>query len=241
MIATAEPSTNGNTNAAAPSAAGVNGDGTPSANGRGHDGRFLPGNSIARGNPYHRATAARRKGLLEAVSVEDVMEVGRKLVGMAKEGDLHAAELLFKYVIGLPQRAANPDEDDLNELAILRQCPTHEEARHDLCRVKAAFAVALIAASQIGDEVTFDKARIFQLRNLLDFCNLGRGEGELLFEELDALERKLKGARKRAKNAEIRDIQWGDDDQSGQPGTATATPSNPSGPSNGDPVLGEVQ
>jgi hypothetical protein len=89
----------------------------------GAGGRFAPGNKAAAGNPFHRAVAARRKALLDAVSDEDVATVGRKLKEMALAGDVAAAKVLLSYVVGKPAPTADPDRLDLDELAVLMAGP----------------------------------------------------------------------------------------------------------------------
>jgi hypothetical protein len=69
-------------------------------------GRLLPGNRVAVGNRGSNSVARRahelRQCLLEAVSPEDVLAVGRKLVELAKDGDVTAAKLWLEYVLGRP-------------------------------------------------------------------------------------------------------------------------------------------
>src|SRR5262245_26680099 len=97
----------------APSVNGSNGR-APQANpaaadGRGADGRFVKGWKGGPGNPHARACAARRQALTDAVTPEDLARVAKKLLEMAEGGDLPAAALLFKYAIGQPRPAPDPD------------------------------------------------------------------------------------------------------------------------------------
>lgn len=71
-------------------------------NGRGPDGKFLPGNRAAAGNPIHKHVAALRAGLLQAVSEKDVHQIARKLVTMALAGDVAAARVLLERLLGPP-------------------------------------------------------------------------------------------------------------------------------------------
>jgi hypothetical protein len=116
------------------------------ANGRGADGRFTPGNKAAAGNPFHRAVAARRKALLEAIGPEDVAAVGRKLRDMALAGDVAACKVLLSYAVGKPAEAADPDRLDLHEIALLMETPDLKKLLADaLERVPADMAARLAA------------------------------------------------------------------------------------------------
>jgi hypothetical protein len=135
---------NGDATAPSPTANGRNGDATthsPSANGRNGraaGGRFAKGNAGGPGNPFGRRTAQLRRVLLEAVSDEDVAAVTRRLVELAKEGDVPAARLLFGYVIGQPAPATDPDQVDFQEMQMYRQAPV---AVADLNRILAGVPV----------------------------------------------------------------------------------------------------
>jgi hypothetical protein len=78
---------------------------TPTANGgNGRDdrGRFLPGNPGGPGNPLAVRVSRLRSALLNAVTEDDVKEIVRKLVSLAKDGDTVAARILFDRVLGRP-------------------------------------------------------------------------------------------------------------------------------------------
>jgi hypothetical protein len=104
---------------------GIDGNGAtpPPCPDQGADGRFLPGNKAAAGNSFHRAVAARRKALLDAVSPEEVAAVGRKLTEQALAGDVPSAKVLLSYVVGKPAESPNPDRVDLDELRLLLAAP----------------------------------------------------------------------------------------------------------------------
>jgi hypothetical protein len=110
------------TRKAPPSLDGRNG-APPSAGGRGADGKFVPGNSCGRGNPYTRAVAARRRALLDAVGEEDVRQVAHKLLEQSLSGDVAAAKVLLAFVCGRPAPAADPDDCDADELRRLLASP----------------------------------------------------------------------------------------------------------------------
>jgi hypothetical protein len=95
----------------------------PTDAGRDSDGRFAAGNKFAAGNPFARRMARLRSRFLEAVTEDDLHTVARKLVDMAKGGDLAAAKLLLAYAIGQPTDPVNPDRMDLDELALVKELP----------------------------------------------------------------------------------------------------------------------
>src|SRR5919108_4963478 len=87
-----------------PSNSGDNG-----ATGRDAQGRFVPGNQVARGNPFARRMARLRSTALAAVSGPDLEAIVRQLVAAAKAGDVAAAKVLLPYVLGRPPEAVDPD------------------------------------------------------------------------------------------------------------------------------------
>ena len=97
-------------------------------NGRTADGKFSFGNVAGRGNPVHRALAARRKAVIDAVGPEDVAKVARTLFEMATEGrDVAAARVLFEYCIGKPAAPVDPDDCDMDEFRRLLESPDVEQ------------------------------------------------------------------------------------------------------------------
>src|SRR5262249_37432793 len=62
-------------------------------------GRFAKGCKAGPGNPYNRQVAMLKRELLEAVTPEDVREIGKRLVAEAKDGSVAAARVLFMYVL----------------------------------------------------------------------------------------------------------------------------------------------
>jgi hypothetical protein len=83
--------------------------------GRDDRGRFTKGNKSGRGNPFARRVAAMRQALMDAVSDEDVAAISKKMVELARGGDVAAARLVLGYVIGKPQPAEDPDRLDEKE------------------------------------------------------------------------------------------------------------------------------
>jgi hypothetical protein len=87
-----------------PSNSGDNG-----ATGRDAQGRFAPGNKVARGNPFARRMARLRSRALAAGSGSDLEAIVRQLVTAAKAGDVAAAKVLLPYVLGRPPEPVDPD------------------------------------------------------------------------------------------------------------------------------------
>jgi hypothetical protein len=182
MVATArhqrngKPSTNGH--AASPpitTAAAVPEEtpNDPPAPDRGANGRFTPGNSAGTKNPFHRATAARRKALLEAVTDEDVAAVARKLRDQALAGDVAAAKVLLTFVVGKPAAVADPDRADLDELAVLMASPLRRElVAQSLEGTSTEAAMNFLKAllPRVGNTDIFDSSRGFEAAaEVLDF------------------------------------------------------------------------
>jgi hypothetical protein len=99
----------------------------PVKTGRDIRGRFMVGAPPGPGrprNPYARAQAALRCAVLEAVTAGDLRAVVRALVRLGKRGNVVAAEVLFKHVIGPPPVPTHPDFLAVHELEARRALPT---------------------------------------------------------------------------------------------------------------------
>jgi len=107
---------------ALPSADGGDGGAAPGQDAA--TGRFLPGNKLGKGNPHFRRLAANRTAFLEAAGPEQVRQLAADLLRRALAGDLDAARLWLSYAIGKPSEAVDPDQQDLDELRLLRASPT---------------------------------------------------------------------------------------------------------------------
>ncbi len=75
------------------------------ANGRDSEGKFLPGNKIAKGNPLAKRVQKLRSALLQAVTPKDIRAVTQVLLRQAKAGDLAACRELLDRVLGKPLEA----------------------------------------------------------------------------------------------------------------------------------------
>ena len=70
------------------------------SNGRGHNGRFLPGNPGGVGNPHAKKINQIRAALFSAIRPADIKLAVQKLVASAKAGDRHALAELLDRVLG---------------------------------------------------------------------------------------------------------------------------------------------
>lgn len=73
---------------------------TTADNGRDATGRFTANNKLAKGNPHARRVAKLRSALLRAVTPDDMRAVVKRLLTMAKAGDVPAAKLLIERCLG---------------------------------------------------------------------------------------------------------------------------------------------
>ncbi|MFZ4575790.1 MAG: hypothetical protein ACOYN0_15455 [Phycisphaerales bacterium] len=75
----------------------------PPKDGRGPDGRFVPGNPGGPGNPLGRKVGGLRSAMMAAVAASDIRDVIRKLVSAAKAGEPWAVRELLDRVFGKPE------------------------------------------------------------------------------------------------------------------------------------------
>ncbi len=87
------------------------------------DGRFAPGNTQARGNPFAKRVGELRSALLEAVTPEDIREIIRGMVAQAKAGDVAAAREVLLRVLGRPLEADILERLEALEEAVLHDTP----------------------------------------------------------------------------------------------------------------------
>ena len=73
---------------------------TNGSNGRGARGRFAPGNPGGPGNPHAARVAKLRSAALAAVTQKDLRAVVRKLLELAKGGDVAAAREILQRCLG---------------------------------------------------------------------------------------------------------------------------------------------
>lgn len=82
-------------------------------NGRDRSGRFTAGNSFSRGRSSRSAEL--RKAFTEAVTDEDVAEIARSLVDLAKGGDIAAAKVVLDRCIGKVSITQAEPAEELSE------------------------------------------------------------------------------------------------------------------------------
>ena len=70
------------------------------SNGRGKNGKFIAGNSAAKGNPHAKKVAKLRSIMLGATSEADMRAITRKMISLAKGGDIAAAKLVWDRLLG---------------------------------------------------------------------------------------------------------------------------------------------
>jgi hypothetical protein len=130
-------------------------------NGHGANGRFMKGNTAARGNPFARRMAKLRSALLEAIDEDKIKALADQLYKQAMGGDVAAAQLLIRYCIGKPAEAVDPDGLDADEWRRLRDMPSVSEtaiARIDT--VPQSLALQLVRLPQTLEQAHqrfFDK------------------------------------------------------------------------------------
>jgi type II secretory pathway predicted ATPase ExeA len=69
------------------------------------NGRFQPGNTFSKGNPFAGKTNMLRAALHRAVTPDDVEQIVKMLVAKAKQGDLEAAKEVLSRVLGRPAQS----------------------------------------------------------------------------------------------------------------------------------------
>jgi hypothetical protein len=69
-----------------------------------------------------------REAILRVVGVEELERLVRELYECAVRGDVAAAQLILRYVVGKPGNAVDPDRVDLDEWAVANAAPTRAEA-----------------------------------------------------------------------------------------------------------------
>lgn len=76
---------------------------TTASNGRGSNGKFGPGNKVAKGNPFAKRVARLRSALFKAVSPNDLHDVLAALLMQAKAGDVASIKELLQRLLGPPE------------------------------------------------------------------------------------------------------------------------------------------
>ncbi len=106
------------------------------SNGRAAGGKFAKGNPGGPGNPHAKKIAELRAALIDAVTVEDVQAIARKMVERAKNGfnsDLVWVKELFDRVFGKVAAApveAEPEQRPPDQMTIEQR----REALQEICK-----------------------------------------------------------------------------------------------------------
>ncbi|MFO0842648.1 MAG: hypothetical protein U0797_09680 [Gemmataceae bacterium] len=88
----------------------------PAPEGREGNGRFTKGNAGGPGNPFARRVAQMRSLALQVVTDDDLSAILKKMVELAREGDVPAAKLVLQYTLGKPAEQPHPDLVDRHEM-----------------------------------------------------------------------------------------------------------------------------
>ena len=79
------------------------------------------------GNAFGRRVAQLREAIQEAVSLDDLKAITRKMIERAKDGSEAAAKLVFQYAVGKPTSAGDPDRVDHDEWKLRMERPDLNE------------------------------------------------------------------------------------------------------------------
>jgi hypothetical protein len=104
-------------------AAEANGAATAESSNKDRDsgGRFAMGNRAGVGNPFARKVAGFRAAILQATTHEDIKAITKKLIEMARKGNLAAAKLHWAYTCGKAGETPDPDRLDLEEWKLFKE------------------------------------------------------------------------------------------------------------------------
>lgn len=129
--------------------------------GRDANGRFVKGNAGGPGNPFARRVAQLRAVLMESVTDDDMRDVVRTLVTLAKAGDVAAIKLLFERLLGrVPTAEAEDDDgDSVREQFVQEACELRARAPEDRRRLLAGLAIF----SGCRDMLTEEAAKLAEL------------------------------------------------------------------------------
>jgi hypothetical protein len=124
-------------------------------NGRFENGRFAPGNNLAKGNPHARRMHELRRALLDAVDPETVQDVTQKLAELARGGDVPAAKLLLEYVVGKPVQSvelSGPDGEPLGiDFGSIQTSLLNALAPFPEARIQVAMMLRGLADDRLSD------------------------------------------------------------------------------------------
>src|SRR5262249_33652169 len=138
-------------------------------------GRFAKGNRAGVGNPFARQVAGFRAAILQATTHEDIKAITKKLIEMAKEGNLAAAKLLLAYTCGKADEASDPDRLDLEEWKLFREARPIPQEFNKL--VLHANTDQQLQMARIMREMSTDRmAREFQVVHIKELAQCSKKE-----------------------------------------------------------------
>src|SRR5262245_55681726 len=168
-------------------ATGANGTATGEASNKDRDshGRFAKGNRAGVGNPFARQVAAFRAAILQATTHEDIRLITKKLIHIAREGNLAAAKLLLAYTCGKADEASDPDRLDLEEWNLFREAKPIPQEFHKLTR--HANTDQQLQMARILREMSTDRmAEEYQVLHIKDLAQCSRKEARKRAAQLAA-------------------------------------------------------
>src|SRR5262245_29929497 len=152
---------------------------------RDSQGRFAKGNRAGVGNPFARQVAGFRAAILQATTHEDIKAITKKLIHMAREGNLAAAKLLLAYTCGKADEASDPDRLDLEEWNLFREAKPIPQEFHKLTR--HANTDQQLQMARILREMSTDRmAEEYQVLHIKDLAQCSRKEARKRAAQLAA-------------------------------------------------------
>jgi hypothetical protein len=118
------------------------------SNGRQSGGQFGPGNRFGRGNPHAHRVHVIQALIRDETTDDDLRAVWRRLLEMAKAGDLTAAKLVFDRVLGkvrdVEPEPPEPGENEPPRILMYMVCKTcGAQEEHKVANVQEAMQVEL--------------------------------------------------------------------------------------------------
>jgi hypothetical protein len=206
------------------SAPGANG-AAPEANGaaaaessnkdRDSSGRFAMGNRAGVGNPFARKVAGFRAAILSATTHEDIQAITKKLIEMARKGNLAAAKLHWAYTCGKAGDTPDPDRLNLEEWKLFKEAQPIPKEFESLSR--HANTDQQLQMTRILREMSTDRmAKEFQVFHIKELANCNTKEARKRAAKFAASQAMAHGAAKAGAPA-----------ANGKDDTAQATPRAP--------------
>ena len=86
------------------------------SNGRDAFGQFLPGHKGGPGNPHSKRCNQLRTKMIETITTDDIEEITRQLIALAKKGNIKAIKEVFDRVMGKAIQQINVADAEGNSL-----------------------------------------------------------------------------------------------------------------------------